>query len=163
MSDTIHPWDRRDGESVPAWDAFVMYRDLGNVRSCQKVADSLGKSMTLITRWSSNYEWVDRTTSFDRHLDAGAVEEYKQQTKRIVRQQTDLADKLLRHLDGQLDVDIKARRDPSIRWTTAFTAATKVQGGAMDMVRDKSDQTTDTVRAIERIIERLTPKDDDTE
>lgn len=156
MSDELKPWERRDDETSPAWEAFLTYRDMGTARSTAKTARSLGKSKQLMDGWSSKHQWVERARAFDRHEDANQVEAYKEQTKQIVRQQTQLADKLLRHLDATLDSNIKARTDPSIRWTTAFTAATKVQGGAMDMVKDKSDQTTDTVKAIERIIERLT-------
>jgi hypothetical protein len=156
VSNKLKPWERRPDESNPAWEAFASYRDMGSARSGAKVAKSLGKSIQLINGWSAKYDWVERSRAFDRHEDAVQVEAYKDQTKKIVRQQTQLADKLLRHLDKTLDSNIKYGTDPSIRWTTAFTAATKVQGGAMDMVKDKSDQTTDTVRAIERIIERLT-------
>lgn len=156
----MQAWERLSSESPQAWEAFSLYRDLGKKRTAQKVSDELQKSYTLIARWSSEFEWPKRALAFDRHIDEASVDAYKEQVKGIVKQQTQLADKLLRHLDTRLDDDIKAKRDPSMRWTTAFSAATKVQGGAMDMVKDKSDQTTDTVLAIERIIARLSGDDE---
>jgi hypothetical protein len=155
----LKPWERRDDESVPAWEAFVLYRDMGMQRSTGKVHKALGKSARLVDGWCARYEWVERCRAYDRHEDAAAVDAYKEQVRGIVKQQTALADKLLRKLDENLD-RLAPGTDPTIRWTTAFSAATKVQGGAMDMVKDKSDATTDTVKAIERIIERLT-KDDE--
>lgn len=155
----LQAWERRDIESDPAWEAFRTYRDMGSARSLSKLAQILSKSKPLLSGWSAKHGWVERCRAFDRHEDAAQVESYKEQTKEIVRQQTLLADKLLRKLDENLD-RLAPGTDPTIRWTTAFSAATKVQGGAMDMVKDKSDATTDTVRAIERIIDRLS-KDDD--
>lgn len=156
----LQPWERRDDESDPAWEAFRTYRDMGTARSTSKVGQALGKSKALMDRWCHQKAWVERCRAFDRHEDAAQVESYKEQTKHIVRQQTELADKLLRHLSANLD-KLAPGTDPTIRWTNAFAAATKVQGGAMDMVKDKTDATTDTVKAIERIIERLTKDDDE--
>lgn len=155
----LKPWDRRDDETSPAWEAFCVYRDMGGKRSTGKTQQTLGKSKRMIDAWSSRHDWVERCRAFDRHMDAESVDAYKQQVKGIVKQQTELADKLLRHLADNLD-KLPKGTDPTIRWTTAFSAATKVQGGAMDMVKDKSDATTDTVAAIERIIERLTRDDE---
>jgi hypothetical protein len=156
----LNAWERRDNETDQAWAAFKTYRDMGTARSTSKTALSLGKSKTQMDHWSGKHQWVERCRAFDRYEDAAQVESYKAQTKKIVRQQTELADKLIRHLAANLD-RLAPGTDPTIRWTTAFSAATKVQGGAMDMVKDKSDATTDTVKSIERIIERLTRDDDE--
>ena len=81
-----------------------MYRDLGPaIRSTGQVQERIGKSRRLIDKWCSKYSWVERTREYDRSADAEQVDEYRQQVRRIVHQQTDLADKLLRHLDTTLD------------------------------------------------------------
>ena len=41
-------WERQKGESAQAYEAFVLYRDLGAERSHVKVAQQLGKSLSLI-------------------------------------------------------------------------------------------------------------------
>ncbi len=63
------PWERKDKESDPAWQAFVLYRDMGPARSCDKVAKALGKSNTLIERWCTWHSWVERSTAWDSHQD----------------------------------------------------------------------------------------------
>lgn len=63
------PWERLDGESPPRWQAFQIYRDLGAVRSLDKVAKQLGKSNTLIERWSAQDGWIYRTEAWDRDQD----------------------------------------------------------------------------------------------
>ena len=111
----LQPWERRDDGVLPAWEAFRMYRDLGPaIRSTGQVQERIGKSRRLIDKWCSKYSWVERTREYDRSADAEQVDEYRQQVRRIVHQQTDLADKLLRHLDTTLDsMIVRARTPPS--------------------------------------------------
>lgn len=72
MTQAPHPWDRRPGETSPAWAAFVVYRDMGAERSTARVAQELGKSKTLADRWSGANEWVARAAAWDAHLDAAS-------------------------------------------------------------------------------------------
>ena len=46
-------WERQDGETAQAFQAFAEYRDMGAERSLAKVAQKLGKSKPLMERWSS--------------------------------------------------------------------------------------------------------------
>jgi len=70
ISSPIKPWDRQDKESVPAFAAFAMYRDWpylfpGENRSGEKVGERLGKSSTLIDKWRSKNNWVERAREYD--------------------------------------------------------------------------------------------------
>lgn len=60
---------RRKDEGPKPWRAFQLYRDLGEYRSQEKVAEQLGKSRQLISRWSSQYEWVTRCAEWDEEID----------------------------------------------------------------------------------------------
>ncbi len=64
-------WDRWPKESPPAFAAFGIYRDMGRDRSCAKVGQELGKSKTLMDRWSRVNMWVARAQAFDDNLDKG--------------------------------------------------------------------------------------------
>jgi hypothetical protein len=66
---TIQPWERLEDESNPAWEAFMHYRDLGLGRSLARVASALGKSTTLIERWSARDGWIARCEAWDREQD----------------------------------------------------------------------------------------------
>jgi transposase-like protein len=61
-------WDKLEGESSKAYAAFCAYRDLGFERSIAKVAQACGKSVGLLNRWSSQYQWVSRADAYDQHL-----------------------------------------------------------------------------------------------
>ncbi len=60
------PWERLPRESRQAYGAFGLYRDMGpHERSHVKVGRELGKSVTLINRWSSHWSWVKRADAWD--------------------------------------------------------------------------------------------------
>ena len=54
-------------ESGPAWQAFCRYRDQGSTRSLVRVGQELVKSVTLLSRWSAAFEWVERVRAYDLH------------------------------------------------------------------------------------------------
>ena len=51
----VQPWERHTSESAEAFEAFVIYRDLGVDRNLIKVWQKLGKSHTVIERWSRRH------------------------------------------------------------------------------------------------------------
>ena len=126
------PWDRQPGESAPAFEAFCEYRNAGPRRSLRQVAVRLGKSSSLIYRWSSAHGWVRRAREWD--FDQAAVEhgdDPKAKAARLVRTQRLLQDamgavalpaaELTRRIDE--DPDLLERRDVRelLRWVLQFS------------------------------------------
>ena len=62
------PWDRQKGESARAFEAFLVYLQMGPERSARAVAQKLSKSYTLAGRWSRTYKWVERCRAWDNYL-----------------------------------------------------------------------------------------------
>ncbi|MBM9505277.1 hypothetical protein [Actinacidiphila acididurans] len=89
------PWERHDGESPQAFEAFAAYRDLGPARSVTKVARELGKSRTLLSRWSRQYAWVIRAGAYDREQDRLFLAEQHQARRDIARRHAKLAQAFL--------------------------------------------------------------------
>lgn len=58
-------WDRLDNETTKQYEAFCVYRDMGQDRSLRAVAEKLNKSETLMGRWSGKNQWVERSTAWD--------------------------------------------------------------------------------------------------
>lgn len=52
-------------ESTKAYAAYECYREFGAARSVAKVGQELGKSKTLMDRWSAQYQWVTRAAEWD--------------------------------------------------------------------------------------------------
>ncbi|MGW7572407.1 hypothetical protein [Streptomyces sp. NPDC054765] len=87
----VEPWERQTAESVQAFEAFAVYRDLGPARSVTKVAQELHKSRTLLGRWSRQYAWVMRATAYDREQDRVFLAEQRQARRDIARRHAKLA------------------------------------------------------------------------
>lgn len=65
---SAHVWDMLENETSAAYHAFVCYRDLGVERSLSHAVKALGKSKGYVgqlERWSSEYQWVERTRAWD--------------------------------------------------------------------------------------------------
>lgn len=79
------PWERQKNESRQAFEAFTAYRDLGATRSHVKVAEKLGKSTTIISRWSRKWNWVERVNAWDDELDRISRQEQAEKRKEMAK------------------------------------------------------------------------------
>ena len=73
------PWEQQPGESARAFGAFCAYRDLGPRRSLRAAAAAFyGQPSAArerqVDKWSRAFRWVERTSAWDRHLDAEACQ-----------------------------------------------------------------------------------------
>jgi hypothetical protein len=77
-----NPWQQLPGESIKAFRAFVVFRDLEpKERSLQRVVSECNRSISLIGRWSSKWGWVERAQAWDN------FQELKRLEKRIEEKQ----------------------------------------------------------------------------
>lgn len=65
---SLQAFERQPGETNKAYQAFTIYRDMGTDRTLENVARALGKSATLMERWSATYNWKARAMAFDNYL-----------------------------------------------------------------------------------------------
>jgi hypothetical protein len=59
------PWLRQPGESAKAFEGFLAYAEFGVDRSITKAAQKIGKSPSLLARWSQRHKWTARTAAWD--------------------------------------------------------------------------------------------------
>ena len=85
----IKPWERQDGETPKQFQAFVVYRDMGEERSLSAVSRELNKSKALLGRWSAANGWVDRCTAWDREQDRIARQEQIKDIKKMRKRHAD--------------------------------------------------------------------------
>jgi len=62
-----HPFEQLPRESNKAFAAFSLYLSLGAERSTREVARKLGKSLTIIGRWSAKFDWPARVQAHGAH------------------------------------------------------------------------------------------------
>jgi len=132
-TDEPYPWTRRDEESTPAYEAFRVYLNLGPSRTVRKVAQELDKSTTVVGQWSSRNEWGARVLAYDRHMETASTDGHADELRRVRGRHLELSERLLDHLANRLTEFEATNTDPSVRWTQAFSAATKAQEAALRM------------------------------
>ncbi len=84
-------WERQPKESAKAYEAFDLYLKMGAERSCQKVAQQLSKSDTIIKRWSSAWSWQQRVRDYDTELARAKFAEEKKGIREMQERQIQLS------------------------------------------------------------------------
>lgn len=151
---TVQPWDRQPGETSKAYEAFAIYRDLGSSRSVRLVSEQLAKTQTVIKRWSSKYEWVERAAAWDSIPARATAEAYSDMARRVAEQHDRVANKLLAKLEQNLDL-LPTGSDPSMRWSTAHNAARQGHAFAADLTKPESTRGEEITAAIENLLNKL--------
>lgn len=85
------PWDRQKGEGARAFEAFLVYLQMGPERSVRAVAQKLSKSYTLAGRWSSTYHWVERCRAWDNYLQQEAKKAAAAEVRNMNRRHAKMA------------------------------------------------------------------------
>ncbi len=107
------PWERQEGESDKAYEAFATYRDMGSERTVTAVANKLSKSRQLIERWKGKYNWSERVRLYDNELEkqafAKAVRERKNMNDRHIKIAMQMQKKALEALQVMSADDMSPR------------------------------------------------------
>jgi hypothetical protein len=124
------------GESARAFEAFTYYRNLGASRSTAKVAQELGKAKTLIDRWSADWSWVKRASTWDDEEDrtwrAAASARQAEMARRHVEMARQVQEKLLQRLNTLTVDEIGVRDLPRL-----LDIAVKIERQAMGVDNSK--------------------------
>lgn len=94
-TNTPEPWERQDGESTRAYEAFALYRDMGVDRSLRKVAQQLNKSLTIVAKWSTESEWIKRVAAWDAEQDRIARKEQAEAIKKMRKRHAEVASSMI--------------------------------------------------------------------
>lgn len=95
MSKEAKPWERQDNETPKQFEAFKIYRDMGEERSLTKVAQQLKKSTTLMGRWSGINNWVERCAAWDAEQDRLLRQQQLKDIKSMRKRHADIATAML--------------------------------------------------------------------
>lgn len=79
--------DRRPGEPDDAWRAFLVYRDLGPVRSPEAVALQLNISEAIAWRWHGRWHWDARAHVWDQAQRQPEIEEQEKAEREMAERQ----------------------------------------------------------------------------
>jgi hypothetical protein len=97
---------RLPNEGPKAYQAFMAYCEMGHRRSLSKLAEALGKRKSLLSRWSSKYTWVDRSSAYDNHLHEVRMKEIEDEIVENERKRAEIARVLIEKAsEGLEDID----------------------------------------------------------
>ncbi len=115
------PWERQEGESTTAYQAFLAYRELSHEpegtpkakRTYKNVAEKLKKSIPIVSRWAKQWDWQHRATEYDNELQKielrARKDEIKKMRKMHVQYGLALQKKALQALSRMAEEDMSAR------------------------------------------------------
>lgn len=139
------PWERQEGESGKAYEAFGVYRDMGAGRTVSAVARQLRKSRALVDRWKRQWGWAERARAYDQELERAAHEEALKAVREMSRRHIGMAVRMqTKALEALADLKPKTMRPKDI--VAMFHEGVKLE-------RDSRAQ----------IVEDAVPKDDNPE
>jgi len=93
------PWDRQKGESNRAYEAFLMFRDMGVNRERKVVMEIYPNSQN----WSGKFDWTRRAESWDDHLRAIAERAMEQEKTQMAIRQARIGVKMQEMAERTLD------------------------------------------------------------
>ena len=123
-TDTETPvWERNKGETVKAYQAFVVYRDMGKYRTIRKAAKLLSKSVTHIANWSSKYNWVKRIEKYEDYLSEKSRIEHEELIKAAKLREVTAGTAMMEKLQARLDTLKPDEITPNLLTQLAKTAS----------------------------------------
>lgn len=136
------PWERQKGESSKAYEAFSIYRDMGEKRTFIATSEKLQKSYTIIRRWKDQWGWTDRARAYDNELMRQELSEKKREfrdmQKRHIQTAMLMQKKAVQALDN-LDPDSMLAKDivQLIREATKLERDNRLTTEMLDDERDQ--------------------------
>jgi hypothetical protein len=156
-----NPWERQRGESAKAFAAWVLYRDMDESRSYQRVAQELSKSETLIKRWGTKWRWQERLNDFLASQDTARLEVHRKAIEEMNSRHISTAmlfqEKTIEKLQS-VDINELAPRDLP-RWFEVAVAVERSAHGLspstklnaveqMEFVRPEGNIVDDRIKAL---------------
>ena len=117
---------RLPNEGPKAYDAFMKYCEMDQDRSLSGLSKILKKSKSLLSRWSAQYDWVYRASTYDNYLHKIVMDEMAEEKIEIEKKKVDVARKFLDKAEEGLE-DIDARKLKVLDRIRMITAGAKIE------------------------------------
>lgn len=139
-------WERQPNESAKAFEAFDLYCKLGEERSIRKVAQKLNKSTQLLGRWSSQWNWVNRSRDYDNEKRRQELQAEKKAYRTMRERQLGIAIQFQKKaFDALQKLPIEAMTPKDIKEFMKLGAEIEranINISALEQNREDSDDTT---------------------
>jgi hypothetical protein len=160
-------WERQPKETIQAYEAYSVYRDMGNQRSYAKVARELGKSLSLIEKWGKMWNWVGRTSQYEYHMDKVAMDIREETVRTMLKRHIGTSIVLQEKVEAGLK-SLKASKMTPMEIVKMFELAVKVEREArgvagvvdevkLNLAREKLDFDKSKANLTEKMLEENSP------
>lgn len=106
----VAPWEQLEAETPKAYAAFTVYRDLPpGLRTQEEAARLLGKSVSVVNRWSHQHYWVPRSKLHDQHTDRAARHALEQQRIGMLQRHASVGERALEVVERWLTAKLGPR------------------------------------------------------
>jgi hypothetical protein len=105
LAPDLETWERQPKEPDKAWEAFVLYRDMGGRRSYEKVRQQLGKPSGYVRQievWGVKWRWVERVYHHDLATDRAELERMTEQRAGMKLKHVRIADRIEDAVEARL-------------------------------------------------------------
>ena len=135
---TDKPWERQKGESEKAFEAFSIYRDMGEQRTITAVGKKLAKSRNLIDRWKERWNWIERVRAYDNELEREARAKAIRDRKSMITRHIGFAMQLqAKALEALRDLSVDKMTPKDIR--EYIKVSTDLERLSREMTEENSD------------------------
>lgn len=140
----MNPWEQQDNETSKAFEAFVVYRDLGFSRSIRKVSEKVLKTDGILKRWKKLHNWEDRVIAYDKHIDGLKVSEHEREVIKARQNKKKLGEKGQKAYDNWL-MRFAKKDNPDILPDHIAVPVAKLSN---DMIDSALGEATETIKQI---------------
>ncbi len=132
------PWERQKGEGEKAYEAFTVYRDMGEERTIAAVVKRLNKSRSLIDRWKVQWEWTERIRAYDNEIEKGKLAKKKKEREDMRTRHAKIANQLqTKALEALREMDSKVLEPKDIVRFLELSAKLE-QAARLDQPQDRA-------------------------
>ncbi len=98
-SSFIDEWERQPHEGPRAWQAFQLFRDMGEERAVYAVRDKAGFSTGYqqLTKWADRHRWLERAAAYDRMIDRRRQRAHIEEVEAMARREVQIGQVLQEH------------------------------------------------------------------
>jgi hypothetical protein len=156
----LRPWDPQAGEPGTSFAGLVLYRETPPVeRNLRKVSNRLGRSLSIIERHSSRWQWVARTHAWDAEQARLRSQQARQVESDWVQRHADTGKRLqalgLAGLGQVLERNEKGELAGLKKLKTPDLIRMVVAGSALEVTAASHSAGTLEVQFVQRLVELL--------
>lgn len=102
LDPALDAWERQPGETPKRHGQFVVYRDLGRVRTLAKVAEALTLNAGYVRQVAAAMRWVERAEAFDRMRDGLHQKQWLEERRKAAENDAKLLSAAVAKIAGRL-------------------------------------------------------------